>query len=383
MTALAFDAKHPLVQDLNGGTRWLWSGRKRRPAYALVLYLTQGCQWGSQNGKRDFRKCRFCHIPSAAQYLLDQHNSGNQLAAGDQANLFRHTLDEALAAAEHEVDTVAVYNAGSFLEPLNPPELRRAVFEHILSIESVQRIVIESRVSTPLDDHKVMLLTDEALSPLMELLAPRNVELEIRFGVETKNKRLRNGILGKGLSDEDLLLASKICKSYSITPGAYVLLNPAPFDDMRDAMEQERASDDEVFAWAEDEALETIRWILRPQPDGIGFSHVFFRAVSVQDGSGLEDAWNHGQFRPANHTMVLNVLKQAAIEFGSRVELLHDAEEPEMIKTPSNHVPTGIHQDLHDAQGCDVAFRTMFEQYRQTMDPNILHAPPCATCNPM
>ena len=370
----------PRAHILLGGDRWLWCDNEKRVVYAMVTYLAQGCQWGSPNGVRDYRRCRFCNIPAAAEGYLEEFNHGRQLPPELQIRLFKEALDYQVAHAKYPIHTMAVYNAGSFLEPLNPPVVREAVINALVDVKTVKRIVIESRVATPLDGRKVHLLDDEVLAPIMDAIDIRNVELEIRFGVESGNKVLRNHVLGKGCSEEDLREAADICQSYGITSSGYILLHPAPHDDIRSVMDRPDATEEEVFAWTKREALQSLQWLLRPPPDGIGFKKALFRATSVQCGSGLEQPWREGRFSVASNAMTLDVARQAADEFGTSVELLPDKEEPEFIAIPSNHTH-GLHQDLRNAQLCDRGYQDAYRRYRETMNPHVLVAPDCPECN--
>ena len=357
---------------LQGGIRPWWDIGENKIVKVATLYLPQGCpDWGEKKGVRN-DLCTFCSLPYAASnYREAFFGSTKQLAQSDHLDLFSQNFKD-IAPPDANIHTLMVFNAGSFLADIaNAPETQDSITRQVADHPTIKRFVIESRAE---------LVTDSALKRLTDILDPFKKKLTIRIGVETQNDDLRIKVLRKGHSRKQLHKASELMKKYNVDSGGYVLINPAPANDIRKIINLQ-ATDDEVMEWVKNEAHETLEWILGSGPDQLGMSEAYFCSTNVGPGTPLTKSWDNGDFRPASLWMVLQVLRKALKSFSGRVHLLPFKDEPALLAVPSNHIPKGIAQDLSNASGCDLEFHNMLNRYRETLDPNVL-IPPTCNCMP-
>jgi radical SAM enzyme (TIGR01210 family) len=317
-----------------------------------TLYLAQGCpDWGERGGERN-ELCSFCALPNAARLYREAFFGGRSLTADEHYGLFAENL--AHLSSPH---TLCVFNAGSFLAPqANPVELQERIVRRVAAHPTIQRLVIESRAE---------LITPKALEPLAAILAAVGKGLTIRVGVETQDDHLRLKKLRKGHTRARLSAATQTMAHARVTPGAYCLLNPAPRLAPR---------------WAVDEAEATLHWVLGE----LGFAEAYFCATCVAPATPLERAWRAGEFAPASLWEVWEVLRRTVSEYGRRIHLLPFVDEPSLVAIPSNHVSTGIPEDLRGATGCDLQFHRFLAEYRSGVvsAEALLGSSPECSCRP-
>jgi len=338
----------PRVQFMTGGWRDWWDTFDRKVVRVLTLYVSWGCpDYGNtKGGERLPHRCVFCGLPSAASNFNQSFYGKPQLTSEEHFQLFRSALT---AELQQEIPhTVNVFNAGSFAAM--PVDLQLAIVRE-LAQHPITGIVVDARAR---------LITSATLSRLMEILAPRNIRLTIRIGVETKDERVRNDILGKGHSPEEITTAVAAMKESRVIAGAYALLKPGP------------------VPWFDDqgyrhEAIETVRWLV----EDLGFDEVYFRTGCVPEAphTRLYSLWESGSFAPATLWDTIAVLKTVAARFPGKVHLLPFKDEPPFVAIPSADNPRGIPETLEDASDLDKRFYEVFQLYRLTMNPLVLTAP--------
>jgi uncharacterized Fe-S cluster-containing MiaB family protein len=261
-----------------------------------------------------------------------------------------------------------VFNAGSFFSGGdNAPEVQEGLARMIADHPTVRRLIVESRAQ---------LITPDSLRRVTSILASAGKHLTVRIGIETKDWDLRAKKLMKGQTLRHLREAVAAMKEQGVVAGGYVLLNPC-------------ADLDPI--WAMNEAEATIDWILNPPEDGLGMDEAYFRPVCVAPDleipgkparPGLEPEWRAGNFQPATLWETWQVLRNSVRKHGRRVYLLPFRDEPAFLAVPSNHVHEGIPETLEGAQGCDLQFHELMDEFRRTMDPALLESPPECSCRP-
>jgi len=354
-----YDCGTPKVAALRGGIRSWWDVAEKKFIQAATLYLAQGCpDWGELPGPGKPILCRFCSLPHAAAGYRQEFFGGRILTAEEHLGIFRANL-EFMAPPDAGIYTVMVFNAGSFLaEIANPFEVQTGVARMIAEHPTVARLVIESRAG---------LITLPALRRITDILQSAGKLLTVRIGVETQDDHLRLKVLRKGHTRRDLSGAMQAMREAGANSGGYVLLNPAPGLDILQAA---------------NEAERTVEWVLGYGEGDLGMDEAYFGPTCVGPGTLLEAEWRAGKFRPANLWATWNILRWAAQAYGRRVHLLPFKDEPPFLAVPSNHVPEGIPESLEGAQGCDLEFHRLLQQYRETMDLGALENIPACSCRP-
>lgn len=349
--SLAISAMDERVPMFNGGKRTWWDVDEQRLVTAATLYVPFGCpDWGETEGARN-ELCTFCALPNAVTAYRVAFYGGAEIPANDHVQLFKKTLAAMLQA--DTCHTLMVFNAGSFLAM--PSTVQSEIMREITKLAYVKRVVIEARAP---------LITHDALIPLLTVLSAADKKLTVRVGVETKDDHLRLKVLKKGHSARQLKHASDVMRELGVTSGGYALLNPAPGLDPQ---------------WAVDEAIATLDWIL-DREQGLGMDEAYFGPTCVGEGSVLAKYWENGEFAPASLNAVFDVLTRTLPRYEGRIHLLPFADTPPFLAVPSNHVKQGLPESLDGAQGCDRAFHSMFQRYRETADRSVLHPVAC-TCH--
>jgi radical SAM enzyme (TIGR01210 family) len=337
------------LAHLRGGFRQWYDTDEQRFIDAATAYVPYGCpDWGETDGERN-DLCAFCALPNAVAEYRVAFYRGNTVPHADHLDLFRRTLR--LIGDEKEFHTLMIFNAGSFLAM--PVPVQQGLFQAAMEYPFMKRIVIEARAP---------LITDVALRPLLGILEPFGVKLTVRVGVETSDDHLRLKVLKKGHSRGQLEKAAHVMRNLGVTSGGYVLLNPAP------GLER---------AWAKAEAITTIEWVL-DREQGLGMDEVYFGPTCVGQNTALARHWEDGSFTPADLHAVLEVLHAVLPRHHGKLHLLPFVDEPPFLAVPSNHVPRGLPQSLEGALGCDMAYHRMFDAFRTTHDPSLLHMIPCS-----
>lgn len=339
----------PRLQLMTGGWRDWWDNFDLKLVRVLTLYVSWGCpDYGNtKGGARISHRCVFCGLPSAATSFNQSFYGKPQISSEEHFQLFKSALT---AALHKEIPhTVNVFNAGSFLAM--PIELQLAIARE-LAQHPIVGIVVDARAR---------LITPMMLSRLTQILASRNIRLTLRIGIETKDDRVRNDILGKGHSLKEIATAVAAMKKFQVIAGAYALLKPGPVPWL----------DDQGYR---QEAVETIRWLF----EDLEFDEVYFRTGCVPEApqTTLYSLWKNGSFAPATLWDTMAVLKTAATRFPGKVHLLPFTDEPPFVAIPSADNPRGVPETLEGASDLDKRFYEVFQQYRLTMNPSVLITPP-------
>lgn len=335
------------IEHLSGGHRQWWDVFEKRMVSSSTAYIAFGCpDWGEKNGERN-SLCTFCALPNAVRVYRDAFYAGSAIPDSDHVDLFAETLRAEIDGGQ--AHTLFIFNAGSFLAM--PALVQEKIIREVATRKFIKRVVIESRAP---------LITEAILAPIVEILRLANMHLTIRVGIESQDDHLRLKILKKGHSRAQLQKATETMRSLGVHSGGYALLNPAPGLDPD---------------WALAEAIATIDWILGD--DGLGMDEAYFGPTCVGVDSPLAGEWKRGNFFPADLWSVQKVLETSIARHGRRVHLLPFVDTPAFLSVPSNHVPAGIPESLDGAVGCDREFHSMFDRYRETMEPRDLYKIVC------
>jgi uncharacterized Fe-S cluster-containing MiaB family protein len=354
----------PRVSLLDGGVRRWWDVTENGFVKMYTLYIPEGC--------RDWNHCTFCPIPKAVEDYEQMFYGGQHVSGPEIVSLFNkalaHTVD-----THDDIHTLCIFNAGSFLSDIsNPPAVREQLIDIVCQVPSLSRLIIETRANY---------VTEKSMHTLCAKLGQNNIALTVRIGVETQNETLRQKVLKKGQSDKVLRNAVRIIHTYGALVGGYVLLNPAPYSNVKSMLNvPTETSLDDIHMWAEEEAIRSLNFVLGRTTHDLGMDEAYFCSTNVGPETALAKAWEKNDFHPASLRSVYRVLCKGIALYGARVHLLPFKDERTFLAVPSNHVPRGIAQDLSNAEGCDERVHAMLDTYRSTMNPHLLVEYPCE-CN--
>jgi|GEM_PF-2177318 len=310
----------------DAGIAKYWDVGRSKLIDILTLYIPFGCP--------DWNHCTFCGLEEAVEQFIGTFYKGNKLTLSQFQDLFTATV----ARYKEVPETVAVFNAGSFL--FMPWELQKSVVYALCAKPKFNHLIIEARAS---------LITDEAVSRLVSILNNFSVRLTIRIGVETKNTQVRNKYLRKGHSEQALQEAVAVCKKHHVRVGAYIMLKPT-----------EHFSNESAIV----EAIDSIKWIL----DDLGMHEVYLSATFVVKGTHLYRLWKDGKFTLPTLYDLVEVLNKLSDENRKKVVLLPFNDEPTPIAIPSAEKALGVSHSLSDASEFDKSFHEALDDYRMSMD---------------
>jgi archaeosine synthase beta-subunit len=204
----------------------------------IIILKGCGCEWAH----RKDGGCTMCG-----------HLSGSSNGKPLPMDALKKQFDDAIAQYDFKnYPKLCVYNGGSLLNEREiPTELRRYMFNRIREIPEIKRLIIESRP---------VYIKDEILDEIEELLPDTTVEIGI--GVETANDKVRDLILNKGVSSDELRKVGKKLRNRRTKFLAYVLVRP-PFLTEAEAIE---------------DTVESIKFAAE-----LGADIVSLEAVSIQD----------------------------------------------------------------------------------------------------
>jgi len=166
----------------------------------FALY-TRPCRYG---------RCAFCALPGMSL-------GGEAVAARDIERQVDFVLSEYTHDQLDAVRKVSVYTASSSLDQECLPT--RSLMYLALKVADLPRLAVLSLETRP------EYVEDWELKALRSVLGDR-VQLEVGIGYETHDPVLRNDVLGKGLTAEELRVLMRQLADNGATLKAYMMLKP-------------------------------------------------------------------------------------------------------------------------------------------------------------
>ncbi len=255
-----------------GGSRISIKGSPARRLF--VVYRTIGCEY--DKNRKGCTMCNFAEYASPEirdKNLKAQHNTALELL---RTKGFEH----------FDLATL-----GNFYNDREiSPEIRRHLLSTVADIPTVKRVLTESRRGY---------ITTEKLRQAKACLRKDQI-LELAFGYESFNPKIRNGILNKGVLEEHLDQTLQICREAGVDFACYVLIKPHGLS------EKEAIQD----------AVNTAVHILG-KADMYGvYGRVAFEPVFVVRNKPIEALFMAGQYKPPKLWSVVEVLAQTAERLG-------------------------------------------------------------------
>ena len=248
---------------------------KGSPARRLfVVYKTIGCEYDkNKNG------CTMCNF---AEYANPEIRGENLEAQHDQA---LGLLEE--GKFEH----FDLATLGNFYNDKEiSPETRRRLLSRTAAIPTVKRVLTESRRGY---------LTVEKLKEAKSCLREDQI-LELAFGYESSNPKIRNGILNKGVPEEHLDESIQMCQEAGVDFVAYVLIKPHGL------------SEGEAIIDAVDTAIHVLE---KAERCGV-YARIAFEPVFVVRDKPIERLFLSGDYKPPKLWSVVEVLAQTTKRLG-------------------------------------------------------------------
>ncbi|MCX6786119.1 MAG: hypothetical protein NTZ18_04720 [Candidatus Komeilibacteria bacterium] len=236
---------------------------------------------------------------------------------------------------------LTIYNGGSFLnsgreisgsKPEIPYSLQTAICRHVGQHPTIQKLFVESRPE---------FITRSNIGSLTDLLQGK--VLQVGIGLESKNNKVRNSILRKGINLGQFENAVSVLKEYKAKSLAYVFFKPME-------LSEEEAIDD---------AVHTIQYCFEAGVDEVSLSCAF-----IQDGTKMADQYRKGAYQLPRLWSIIEVIKKTAPLGPVRIGTFED--DPPPIAIPRN------------CPQCTETVMQAIGQYRRTFNLSLfnqLHCP--------
>jgi len=234
----------------------------------IVILRGCGCEWA----QKEEGGCVMCG-----------HLSGSSKGQTIPDRQLRNQFESAVNGFDFsDCPMLCLYNGGSFLNEREiSPELRRYMLKRVNDIPQVKRLIIESRAE---------FITHEILDEIEEIMTDTVVEIGV--GVETANDQLRDLVLNKGVTTQDLEIAGDMFRRRErIKMLAYILVNP-PFLTESEAI---------------DDAVASLEFAHK-----IGAQIASLEAVSIQQMTLVSFLAEAGYYKPPWIWSMFEIVKRAA-----------------------------------------------------------------------
>ncbi|MHA2296033.1 MAG: archaeosine biosynthesis radical SAM protein RaSEA [Candidatus Hodarchaeales archaeon] len=233
---------------------------------ALAIILpTRGCHWARSSSGG----CNICG------YINDSHLTGPTDPLGD----FKTTWNERYAP-EKGINSVKIFNSGSFFDPSEIPwDSARKILEFLATREEIDEITVESRP-------EFILKHSNRLDQVKEILGSK--KFGIGIGLESFNGTIRKYCINKGIEETEYLASLEEVNERDFFAKTYVLLKPpfiTEFESIKDCQ------------------------LTIAQAFQAGSQMVSLNPCNVHSGTLVEWLWKQGKYRPPWLWSVVQVLK--------------------------------------------------------------------------
>ena len=238
----------------------------------MVVYKTRGCSYG---------KCTMCGFSSNSSSEISDENIENQ-----HDNVLKILKDGKYAQFD------MLISGNFFNDEEFSSKLREIMLKPLSKIKEVKRVLLESRRE---------FITTEKLKEAKSFLRDDQI-LEVGFGYESYNEKIRNEILNKNVPERYLDESFVICKESNISLFVYVLIKP------QNLTEKEGI----------DDSVETAVHVLSLADKYKVNTRIGFEPVFVAKGTVVEKMFNEGKYKPPKPESVLEVLLRSSEKLGEK-----------------------------------------------------------------
>ena len=245
-----------------------------------------------------------------------------------------------LGVKDQNPQNLTIYNGGSFLnsghevfgsKPEIPLSLQIAICRHIGRHPTIQKLFVESRPE---------FITSSNIALLGDLLKGKT--LQVGIGLESRDDRVRNKILRKGIDIGNFRRAIATLKGHGAKSLAYVFLKPMGLG------ESEAIVD----------AVRTIQFCFETGVDEVSLSCAF-----IQNGTEMCRQYRNGSYKLPQLWSIIEVIKQTAHLGPVRIGTFED--DPKPIDIP------------HNCPACTESVNRAIDRYRDSFDISLFNQLSC------
>jgi len=279
----------------------------------LIVLFPVGCYWAKKYGS-----CSYCGY----QPLVDE------IRAKYKDIDYLEVLKNEVEKQDVTIHRISFFVGGSFFEI--PRNIRIEIFNYINKLD-ISDIYIETRPE---------LITNKNVCELKNII--KNKNLWVAIGLETSDEYIRNSIHNKGISDKTFINAMEILNMNSVFSLIYVFVKP-PIENITDKQ-------------AYEEAYKTIEYCFKK-----GCTAIELECGYIVENSYIKELYDKGKYKPLKLWTIQKLLKETFKLNKGPIRLAYFSDTPEPIDGPKN------------CNKCSNIFYEMFDEYRKTMNIEILN----------
>ncbi len=238
-----------------------------------IIFRTCACSWA----RSDDAGCTMCgYFNDKGPDSIQQSQILEQL----QYAINKHTEKLEEIQKKGKKTTIKFFSSGSFLDDNEfHPEIRIEIIKKVVNLPSIHSILVETRPEFV------------KMDPLASLISEcKGKPLELGIGMESSNEFVRQVLINKGFSSQNLKDAINIAHKCGALVKAYLLLKP-PFINEKTAIRDAIQSIKDAVKW--------------------GVDSISLNPVNIQAYTLAEDLYNHKKYRSPWIYSVISVLQQA------------------------------------------------------------------------
>jgi radical SAM enzyme (TIGR01210 family) len=182
-----------------------------------------------------------------------------------------------------EIEYISILGLGSFFDTREIPiDARNYILTCVSQINSIKKVQVESRLEY---------INTDNLKESHDII--ENREFEVAIGIESSNEKIRNKILRKNLSWDELKKKFRLFKKTNTDFLAYILIKPPTLTE-EDAVEDAVKSSHDIVLLAREAGI-NVNLALEP--------------TFVMSGTPLEEEYLAGKYKPINLWSLLEIIR--------------------------------------------------------------------------
>ncbi|SHO55201.1 hypothetical protein [Vibrio quintilis] len=262
--------------DKNDDIKYSFSLRKQIVQQTIMI-PGGGCSYYRANkGKA----CTFCAFPGLTRAITKGDGYEHFFGSWRLKTETYQAMFDTLTAGALPVDRLAIFNGGSFFPNAEiPDDFQQYVYRQVARRSDIRQLLVECYPR---------FITQRKLAQSLDGLAGK--QLAVAIGLESRDDRIRNKILNKGIDIRLFEAKVILMQSMGVKVAVYVFLK-AP-----------QLTEKQAF----DDVINTLNYLHQ-----LGVDEMMLSCAFVQENTPLESMYSAGAFRPPWLWTILHIIREA------------------------------------------------------------------------
>ncbi|CAM3616554.1 hypothetical protein VA7868_02976 [Vibrio aerogenes CECT 7868] len=236
-----------------------------------------GCSYyRSKKGKA----CTFCAFPGLTRAVTKGNGHEDFFGSWRLETKIYQMMFDTLTRGTKQVDRLAIFNGGSFFPKAEiPDDFQQYVCRQVARRSDIRQLLVECYPR---------FITRHKLLQTLDWLAGK--QLVVAVGLESRDDRVRNQLLNKGIDIRIFEQKVKMMQAMGVKVAVYVFLK-AP-----------QLTEKEAF----DDVMNTLSYLHQ-----LGVDEMMLSCAFVQENTPLESMYKAGTFRPPWLWTILHIIREA------------------------------------------------------------------------